>query len=222
VKQVAEGVWQLKGFPPNGINVFLLGDVVVDAATRRAGNRILRQLDGHDVSAHALTHAHPDHQGASHELCERLGVPFWVGERDADAAERPELIRERQPDRRINRLLSRVWTGPGHPVDRRLREGEEVAGFTVLDVPGHSAGHVAYWRESDRVLVAGDVLNNMEILTGLPGLHEPKPYFTPDPARNRESARRLAELEPSLVLFGHGPPLRDTRKFSDFCAGLPA
>jgi hydroxyacylglutathione hydrolase len=222
VKEVAEGVWQLKGLPPNGINVFLLGDVVVDAATKRAGRRILRQLQGRKVSAHALTHAHPDHQGVSHELCEKLGIPFWVGERDADAAERPELIRERQPDRAINRLVWRAWAGPGHPVDRRLREGDEVAGFQVLEAPGHSAGHVAYWRESDRVLVAGDVLNNMEILTGIPGLHEPKTYFTPDPARNRESARRLGRLEPSVVLFGHGPPLRDTRKFVDFCAGLPS
>jgi hydroxyacylglutathione hydrolase len=66
------------------------------------------------------------------------------------------------------------------------------------------------------------VLNNMDVVTGIPGLREPKVYFTPDPARNRESARRLGELEPSLVLFGHGAPLRDTRKFVDFCASLPA
>jgi hydroxyacylglutathione hydrolase len=222
VKQLADGVWQLSGFPPHGINVYVLEDVVVDAATRHAGRRILRQLEGHRVSAHALTHAHSDHQGASRELCEKLGTPFWVGERDADAAERPELIRERQPDQAINRLIWKAWAGPGHRVDRKLLEGDDVAGFRVLDAPGHSAGHVAYWRESDRVLVAGDVLNNMNIVTGIPGLHEPKTYFTPDPARNRESARRLGRLEPSLVLFGHGAPLRDTRKFVDFCAGLPA
>jgi hydroxyacylglutathione hydrolase len=221
VKRLADGVWQLAGFPPNGINVYLLEDVVVDAATRRAGRRIMRQLRGHDVSAHALTHAHSDHQGASRELCEKLGVPFWVSESDADAAERPELILERQPDRAINRLVWKAWAGPGHPVDRLLREGDDVAGFKVLETPGHSAGHVAYWRESDRVLVAGDVLNNMDVATGLPGLREPKTYFTPDPARNRESARLLALLEPSLVLFGHGAPLRDTRRFVDFCAELP-
>ena len=29
--------------------------------------------------AHALTHAHPDHQGASKQVCDTLGVPFWVG-----------------------------------------------------------------------------------------------------------------------------------------------
>jgi hydroxyacylglutathione hydrolase len=221
VKQVADGVWQLAGIPPHAINVYLLGDVLVDAATRHAGRRILRQLRGREVGAHALTHAHPDHQGASKEVCEALGIPFWVGERDADAAERPELIRERQPEHPITRLFYRVMTGPGRRVDRRLREGDEVAGFQVLEAPGHSAGHLAFWRESDRVLILGDVLNNMDTMTGIRGLREPKPFFTPDPAENRRSAKRLAALEPSVVLFGHGPPLRNTRKLVDFAQALP-
>lgn len=221
MKQLVDGVWQLGGFPPQAINVYLLEDVLVDAASRYAGRRILRQLKGHRVSAHALTHAHPDHQGASRQVCETLGIPYWVGEADADAAEDPTLIGQRQPDHWLAQFFYRTMTGPGRPVDRRLREGDEVAGFRVLDVPGHSAGHVAYWRESDRVLVLGDVLSNMDTLTGIRGLHEPKTFFTPDPARNRESARRLAALEPALVCFGHGPPLRDTKKLVDFVAGLP-
>ena len=222
MKELAPGLFQLRGFPPNGINVFLMGDVLVDAGTRHAAKRILRQLEGRTVTAHALTHAHPDHQGASHEVCTKLGLPFWVGERDADAAEDPRLIEERQPKTRLNRVISRYWTGPGHPVDRPLREGDVVAGFTVLDVPGHSAGHVAYWRESDRVLVLGDVLNNMNIVTGRTGLYEPKWFFTPDPERNRESIRRVAALGPDLVVFGHGPPLRDPGALAEFAAGLPA
>jgi hydroxyacylglutathione hydrolase len=220
VRELAPGVWQLRGFPPNAINVYLVEDVLVDAATRHAGRRILRQLSGRTVRAHALTHAHPDHQGASHEVCTALDLPYWVGEEDAAAAERPELIGERQPDHPIAQLFVRVFTGPGHEVDRRLHEGDEVAGFEVLEVRGHSAGHVAFWRASDRVLILGDVLNNIDVLTGIPGLHEPKPYLTPDPARNRASARRLAQLAPSLVCFGHGAPLRDTRKFVDFVEGL--
>jgi glyoxylase-like metal-dependent hydrolase (beta-lactamase superfamily II) len=172
------------------------------------------------VSAHALTHAHPDHQGASREICQRLGVPFWVGAADVPAAESGD-IRSRQPNHAINGLTQRFWAGPGHPVDRQLREGDEVAGFTVLDTPGHSAGHVSFWRESDRTLVLGDVLNGMSVLTTVPGLHEPLTVFTPDPERNRESAKRLGELEPALVCFGHGPPLRDTAKLVEFCRSLP-
>ena len=221
MKQLADGVWQLSGFPPNSINVYLLEDVLIDAATRYSTRRIARELRGHTLRAHALTHAHPDHQGASHAVCERYGVPFWVGERDADAAENPKLIGERQPNHPITQLFAKTMTGPGHRVDRTLREGDDVAGFRVLDTPGHSAGHVSFWRESDGVLLLGDVLNSADVYTGIPGLREPRSYFTPDPAENRRSARRLGALEPKLVLFGHGPPVRDPRKFADFCAALP-
>src|SRR5919206_5338504 len=92
MKRLADGVHLLSGFPPNAINVYLVGDVVVDAATRHAGRRILRQLEGHQVSAHALTHAHPDHQGASHEVCQKLGIPYWVGEGDVKAAESGDMV----------------------------------------------------------------------------------------------------------------------------------
>ena len=221
MKQLADGLFQLRGFPPNAINVFLLGDVIVDAASRHAGRRILRQVRDRPVAAHALTHAHPDHQGASKELCETLGIPLWCPERDVGTMETPGGVRAAQPPARINDVMAWLFAGPPRKVDRPLREGDEVGGFEVLEVPGHSAGHVAYWRESDRALVLGDVLTNMDTLTGIPGLHEPKTVFTPDPARNRESARRLAALEPALVCFGHGAPLRDTRKLVDFVAGLP-
>jgi hydroxyacylglutathione hydrolase len=228
VKELAPGVWHVRGQRPPvstvakwGINVYVIDDVLIDAATRHSGKRILRELDGHDVSAHALTHAHPDHQGASKEVCDALGVPYWCPEKDVPAAENPDLIGERQPSHPIAQFYARIFTGPGRKVDRVLKDGDEVGGFKVIDVPGHSAGHVAYWRESDGVLILGDVLNNMDILTGITGLHDPKPYLTPDPVENRRSARKLAALEPNLVLFGHGPPLRDTPKFVDFVESLP-
>jgi hydroxyacylglutathione hydrolase len=221
MRQVADGVWQLRGFPPNGINVYFADGVVFDAASRYAGRRILRQVKGHEVSAHAVTHAHPDHQGASHEICEKLNIPLWIGELDADAIEHPELIGQRQPDHRLAQFYAKFFTGPAHSVARQLREGDEVGSFKVLDAPGHSAGHVVFWRESDRVLIIGDVLCNMDTVTGIPGLQEPKPFFTPDPARNRESIRKLAPLEPRVVLFGHGAPLRDTRKWDALMQKLP-
>jgi hydroxyacylglutathione hydrolase len=130
-------------------------------------------------------------------------------------------MRETPAPHPLNRLIMKYWAGPARRVDRHLHEGDEVAGFKVLDVPGHSPGHIAYWRESDRVLILGDVLNNMDVITGRPGLRDPKPYFTNDPPLNRRSAKTLAPLEPKLVCFGHGAPLRDTRKFVDFVNALP-
>jgi glyoxylase-like metal-dependent hydrolase (beta-lactamase superfamily II) len=212
----------LRGWPPNAINVYLVGDVLIDAATRQGERRIMRELRGRRLSAHALTHAHPDHQGASHAICERLGIPLWCGQGDVPAMETPGAISNSQAPGWLNWFQQRFWTGPPHPVARALVEGDEVAGFTVLESPGHSRGQVAYWRESDRVLILGDVLNGMNLLTGKRGLQEPPDIFTPDPPRNRASARRLAALRPNLVCFGHGPPLRDPGRLSAFVDGLPA
>jgi hydroxyacylglutathione hydrolase len=219
VRKLADDLYLLDGFPPFAINVYLMGDMLVDAASRHAAKRILRQLKGRTVTTHALTHAHPDHQGASHEICDRLGIPLWCGELDAEAME-DGRIRERQPSHPLNVLIDRAFTGPPHPVAQRLREGDDVAGFRVLDVPGHSAGHIAFWRESDRALICGDVFTNIDTVTGIPGLHEPKSFFTPDPIRNRDSMRRLAALEPALVCFGHGRPLRNPAKLRAFTEKL--
>jgi len=223
LKQLADGVWHLKCLPglPWAVNAYLLAGVLIDAGCRQSSRRLMRQLEGHEVTAHALTHAHPDHQGASRDVCERLGIPFWCPEADIPAAEDPNVIREREPDKFMAMFYWRIFHGPGHKVDKAIKQGDEVAGFKVIDAPGHSAGHVVFWRESDRVLITGDVLTNIDQFTGMPGLREPKPTLTPDPQRNRESARKLAALEPQLVCFGHGAPLRDTRKFIDFIETLP-
>ena len=221
MQQLAEDVFQLKGWPPNAINVYLLGDVLIDAATRQGERRIMRQLAGRTVTAHALTHAHPDHQGASHAICETLGIPLWCGQGDVPAMEVPGSVIARNAPRILRSFQERFWVGPPHPVARALTGGDEVAGFSVLETPGHTRGHVSFWRESDRVLIVGDVLTNMNLMTTVPGLHEPPAFATPDPARNRASARRLAELRPALACFGHGPPLRDPDKLARFVAGLP-
>jgi glyoxylase-like metal-dependent hydrolase (beta-lactamase superfamily II) len=219
VKELAPGLKILGGFPPYAINVYLVGDVLVDAGSRHAAGRILRQVRSIALSTHVVTHAHADHQGASHAVCEKLELPLWVGELDAEAIE-DGRIRARMPSHPINSLIGAVFPGPPHPVARRLHEGDQVADFVVLDTPGHSAGHISLWRESDRTLICGDVITTMDTITGIPGLGEPKTFFTPDPARNRESIKRIAALEPALVCVGHGRPLRDPEKLAKFAAKL--
>src|SRR5690242_21413333 len=97
MRQLADRLYQLRGFPPNAINVYLLGDVLLDAATRQGERRILRELGGRELSAHALTHAHPDHQGSSHAICERFGIPLWCGEGDVAAMETPGGVASAAP-----------------------------------------------------------------------------------------------------------------------------
>src|SRR3954447_6161360 len=115
MRELAPGVWQVSGRPRNAINVYLVEDVLIDAATRRAPKRILGQLQGREVSAHALTHAHPDHQGASSAVCDRLGIPYWVGEGDVPLAEDLDEMRASQAPHPLNRMIMRYWVGPAPP-----------------------------------------------------------------------------------------------------------
>ena len=87
MRELADGLWQLGGRPRNAINVYVARDVLIDAATKQAERRIFRQIAGRRLTAHALTHAHPDHQGCSHVVCERLGIPLWCGAGDVRAME---------------------------------------------------------------------------------------------------------------------------------------
>lgn len=212
MRELADGVWQLSGWPPDNVNAYVLGDILIDSGLATDRRRVLRQVTSRHITAHALTHAHFDHYGSSHAICERLGIPLWCGAADAEAVESGKMVA------RGGRM---VPAAHGHPVARLLNDGDEVAGFKVLDTPGHSPGHVAYWRESDRVLICGDVMwgRNPFLLSG--GLREPYPFFSPDPELNRASARRLAALEPALVCFGHGKPLRQTARFTEAVARLP-
>lgn len=202
------------------VNAYLIGDVLIDAGIRQSAGPLQRMLRGHRLAAHALTHAHPDHQGASHAVCTARQVPLWTSAAEAGAMEAGTL-RRAMPRNAVVAAEDRLLTGPAHPVARHLREGDDVHGFEVLGTPGHAPGHLCFWRERDRLLIAGDVLVNVRLPTPLTALGEPPRMFTADPDRNRASIRRLAALDPLTVLFGHGPPLRDPDLLHAFVARLP-
>ncbi len=78
-----------------------------------------------------------------------------------------------------------------------------------------------FFRESDRVAICGDVIRNITYVTMRTRLAEPPAELTPDPAENRRSIRKLAALNPSLILPGHGPAVTDIAAFERFVAALP-
>lgn len=220
MKALAPGVWRLKQFPAPSVNVYLAEDVLIDAGTRWDRRRIFAEIDGRELSLLALTHVHPDHQGVAKDVCEARGIPLACHADDVDAMEGRRPVQEAAPNNPFNRIIKRVWQGPPYEVARVLREGDEVAGFRVVHAPGHARGEVIYFRDSDRVAICGDVIRNMSYATGLPGIKEPPDIFTADPEENRRSIRKLAELDPSLILPGHGPAVTDMAAFKRFVAAL--
>jgi glyoxylase-like metal-dependent hydrolase (beta-lactamase superfamily II) len=219
MKRLAPGVWRLKEFPGAWINVYLAEDVLIDAGRKWDRRRIFAELEGVELSELALTHVHPDHQGCAKAVCEAKQVPLACHADDVDAMEGRRPVGA--TDWWLAKIYDRFWTGPPRKVDRVLHEGDEVAGFRVVHCPGHAPGEIVLFRESDRVTICGDVVRNMSYLTGLPGIRQPPDELTPDPVENRRSIRRLAALEPSLLLPGHGPPIADMAAFKRFVTALP-
>ena len=205
--EIAPDVFHLALVPRNGINAYVIGDVIVDAGVASSAKKIVKAVEGRSVRALTLTHAHVDHVGGGRRLVDTLELPVWAPAGDADD------VRTGEPAVKPGRLkpvMAFAGGFDGIEVARELREGDEVAaGFVVVELPGHSPGQVGFWRASDRVLLTGDVFTNMHLLTTVVGLHLPPALVTIDPARNLESARKAAALEPEVVGFGHGPVLRD-------------
>lgn len=219
-QEVVPGLSRLALLPLDLLNVYLLDDVLVDAGGPLSVSRILSALGDRRVSALALTHGHFDHQGGAHGICEARGIPLLCGAGDRKAVEEGDMtLLYQRPVPPWIRLAARLG-GPPHPVARTLREGDRVGSFRVIETPGHTPGHVAFWREDDRALVLGDVLFHRNPLTLRRGLVEPYRFLVYDHARNREAVRRLVDLEPEIVCFGHGEPIREPHRIRSFVRAL--
>jgi len=225
MRQIAPDVFHVPTTPRNGVNVYVVGDVLVDTGLSTAAGTLKRVVREHDIKAIALTHAHGDHVGSAKKLRDEFGLPVWVGTNDREATEQGKAVKKDPFNTRgISVIAGVLGDFAAVPVARVLNEGDQLtAGFTVLDTPGHSPGHVSFWREEDRVLICGDVFFNMHLLTTVPGLRQPPGPFTVDPRQNRDSERRVAELRPRVAGFGHGPVIDDNAadQLREFVAKLP-
>lgn len=209
--EAAPGVLQIRSWFGSAVNCYLVQDVLIDAGLPWESRRLARLLRGRKLRAHALTHAHPDHMGGTRRICTESQIPLFCGKRDVNAAESGRMALTTK---------NKMWIPPqmlvlpteGQRVTRVLKEGDDLAGFTVLETPGHTLGHVSFFREKDRVLICGDVMMGMSFLTFRAGIYKPFGPFSHDMDLNYRSAKRLAALHPNVVCFGHGPVLRDPSK----------
>lgn len=165
-----------------------------------------------------MTHGHFDHVGVLETLAEEWDVPVY-----AHPLERPYLDGSASyppPDPKVGgglmSLLSPLF--PRSPVNLgpRLRDLPEdggipvMPGWTWLHTPGHAPGHVSFWREADRTLISGDAVittaqeGAYAAAVQEPEMHGPPKYFTTDWESAAASARRLAALQPELLVPGHG------------------
>ncbi|MGI8469893.1 MAG: MBL fold metallo-hydrolase [Pyrinomonadaceae bacterium] len=200
--------------------------VLIDTGLPLNGWRILSYAEklygrGAKPSAIVLTHGHFDHAGAAQSLAARWEVPIY-----AHHLEMPYLTGKSDyppQDPTVGGALaqmSRLFPHSGYDFGTRVYplplSGEiaEMPGWRAVHTPGHTAGHISLFRESDRTLLAGDALATLNQdswisnLTEKREFHEPPAPFTTDWQAARRSVEVLAELEPRTVAAGHGLPIK--------------
>jgi glyoxylase-like metal-dependent hydrolase (beta-lactamase superfamily II) len=251
-REIAPGVYWL---PIRGTNVYFVRSgsawVLIDAAWSGSSSAIhcaAASLFGeHDrPAAILLTHVHPDHSGAAHALAQAWDCPVYVYPDElplATTSDRATIMRYGSPLDHwmvfpLLHLFPRQWDamiaqGSLKEVVRAL-DPSAVPGlpdWRCIPTPGHSAGHVAYFRERDRVLITGDALLTVNLNAPVvwllwalrPGRsvigvrsHTPRVAGSPrwmngDQRAAQASVAALVRLEPRVVAPGHGVPLAGER-----------
>ncbi|HEX8219001.1 MAG TPA: MBL fold metallo-hydrolase [Chloroflexia bacterium] len=215
MKEVIPGIYTFTGLLVG--RVYAIEDpdglTIVDAGLQLAPSRIEAQLRaaGHepgDVKRILVTHAHPDHVGGLPGLKKLTGAEVICSEAERPVVEGKVAIAMMSPYKEMQesrRLKPPPTMLEATPVDRTVGEGdvldEVLGGLQVLITPGHALGHITFWQPERRIAFCGDVMMH------LAGLTLPFAPFTPDMDENRRSIRRVAALEPEVILFGHGKPL---------------
>jgi hydroxyacylglutathione hydrolase len=182
---------------PFATNCFIISNDTGEALIVDPGNEagvIIETVraQGLQVALLLLTHGHMDHVAAVAEVAQALEAPVAMHPVDARWAFTPMNAMPPYYDTPVS---------PG-PMARDLAEGQEWLDiglrYRVLELPGHSPGHVAFYFEDENVIFSGDVLFQGSCgRVDLPGGDGPTLM---------RSLRRMAGLPPATRVYcGHGP-----------------
>jgi glyoxylase-like metal-dependent hydrolase (beta-lactamase superfamily II) len=132
-------------------------------------------------------------------LKQRTGAQVIVSALDTPVAEGKAAIARRPSGFRPPNTFVK-----GTPVDRQVSDGDTIdalGGLQVVFTPGHSPGHVTFWQPQKKIAFIGDVLFHVF------GVRLPPAFLTADMEEDKRSIRKIANLNPDIVCFGHGDPV---------------
>jgi hydroxyacylglutathione hydrolase len=213
---IADGVWVVRGgFPLKTMNVYFVRDgdgvLLFDAGISDMTDAVAHaaaELGG--ITRVVLGHGHADHRG----VAPGLGVPVLchpdeVADAEGDGGAHYFDLSLLAPHGRVALgTMLPIWDGGPVTISSTLSEGDTIAGFEVIHLPGHAPGLIGLWRASDRLALVSDTFYTVDPQTGIPGhARVPHAAFNKDTEQARASIRKLAAMEPASAWAGHANAL---------------
>jgi glyoxylase-like metal-dependent hydrolase (beta-lactamase superfamily II) len=233
--EIARGVHWL---PLRGANVYFVRSedswALIDAGFAGSGRTIaaaagrLCGAAGRPESI-VITHGHPDHVGSAVGLAGEWSVPILAPAGEIQFIDGTALYPEPLvawlsrilPRRAMESLIRGSDLGDAvRPFDPQAG-APGLAEWICVPTPGHTPGHVAFFRPGDRTLIAGDAVLTMawwsrlggggagwlwDLARGEPRLSGPPSVVTCDWTAAAASIVTLAGLDPWVLATGHGTP----------------
>jgi len=170
------------------VSLYLVGDLLIDTGFAHAEQAVVSALAQRVVRAIACTHHHEDHTGNAAALARaHRSCPVFLRH---PAQRWSEGVGELLPYRQLYWGPAPDFAPEELPDELRLERTLE-----VIPTPGHSRTHVVFHERRTGVVLTGDLV----VSAGASAvMAEENPY------QLAESLRRVADLEPRLLLSGHG------------------
>ena len=210
------------GVPDTGSNEWVLIDAGIPGTTKLIKNAVNDRFGENACpSAIVMTHGHFDHVGALKNLSKEWDVPIYAHQQELPYLNGTTSYPEPDPSvgGGMMAIASRFY--PRGPIDvsqwlQPLPADGNIPGmpgWRWIHTSGHTKGHVSLWHEANRTLIAGDAFITTDqesayaVATQKLEIQGPPMYLTPDWDSARASVRKLAALQPELVITGHGKAL---------------
>lgn len=188
---------------------------LIDAALPYSAKSIIKAAEkiGKPITRIIITHSHNDHIGALDTLKELLPYSkVYFSSRDALLLEGNSSLLPNEKNTPIRGGLPKnIKTKP----DVLLEEGDRVGSLEVIATPGHTPGSISLFDTRNKSLIAGDALvtRGKLIVSGMLNPLFPFPALaTWDKETALKSAKKLSNLNPSLLAVGHGKMLKQPQE----------